>query len=423
MISKAKGLVLRTLRWSERYTKTDMVYLASGGFWLTLGQVALAGIAFTLSVAFAHFVEKDTYGTYRFLLSLFWTLTAFSLTGLPAAFARAVAQGKDGAYGQAIRLSIIWGWPMVLISFGVAIYYYLQGNFLVASGAVIIGIVGPLMQGAYLYGSFLEGKKAFRTNALAGIVLNAVPAFVLFIAILLSAGPITFLIIYLATNVATGTTISFFVYHRYRTRGAPNDKSLMHLSGHYSLMNILSTLSQQIDRLLVFHYLGAVQLAVYVFATAMPDQIKTVFNGISTLAFPKFANRPLSEIIPTLQHRIRNLTILVTLVAVVYIVLAPFAFHIFFPAYTESIFYSQLYALTLVAISNVIPLALLQAQAAKRELYIFNIASPTFQILTLFILIASYGLIGAIMARILGRAFNVIICNYLMYSYKKRTLT
>jgi hypothetical protein len=27
------------LRWSERHTKTDMIYLTKGGFWLTLAQV------------------------------------------------------------------------------------------------------------------------------------------------------------------------------------------------------------------------------------------------------------------------------------------------------------------------------------------------------------------------------------------------
>lgn len=399
-----------------------MVYLASGGFWLTLGQVSIAAIAFALSIAFAHFVPKETYGTYRFLLSLFWTLTAFSLTGIPTALARAIAKGEDGAYNESLRLSVIWSFPMALIALGFSGYYFFQGNVTLGWGSLIIAVLGPLMQGAYLYGAFLEGKKAFQTNAVAGIVLNLVPALLLFAAMFISKNPLWYLLAYLAGSVGTAGLISVFVTKRFRNTEKKPGESLFKLGTHFSAMNILGTMSGQIDRLLIYHFLGATQLAVYIFATAMPDQIKSILNGVSTLAFPKFANRPLSEIIPTLQHRIRNFTMVIVIFALAYIVLAPFIFHLFFPAYVESIFYSQLYALTLLAISNVIPIALLQAHAAKRELYIFNVASPAFQILVLLALVAPYGLIGAIVARILGRIFNMTLCNYLMHSYQKRVL-
>ena len=38
MINKIKNRIYNILRQSEKYTQTDMVYLAKGGFWLTLGM-------------------------------------------------------------------------------------------------------------------------------------------------------------------------------------------------------------------------------------------------------------------------------------------------------------------------------------------------------------------------------------------------
>ena len=42
IISLKKRLV-HILRWSERYTKTDMVYFASGNFWLITSRVIGVG--------------------------------------------------------------------------------------------------------------------------------------------------------------------------------------------------------------------------------------------------------------------------------------------------------------------------------------------------------------------------------------------
>ena len=47
----------------------------------------------------------------------------------------------------------------------------------------------------------------------------------------------------------------------------------------------------QSHRILAFHYLGAVELAIYSFAIAPPEQIKGVFKFLGTLALPKFSKR------------------------------------------------------------------------------------------------------------------------------------
>jgi O-antigen/teichoic acid export membrane protein len=406
----------RLLSFLERITRTDLTYLIKGGSWLTVSQVITAAIALFLTIAFGHFVARDTYGTYRFLLSVFWALTALSFTGIPTAVVQAVARGFEGAYLRAFSLSLRWGLPMALASLGGSAWYYMHGNLELAEGLLVIAILGPLMQPAYFFGAYLEGKKDFRTEAILGVILAVVPAILLALCIPFTSSPIVFLVAYLAGNVGTGVFLDWYVLKRYPPNADVNP-DFHSLSWHFSLMNTLSTLSQQVDKLLVFHFLGAVDLAIYTFAIALPEQLRTVLNPVTVLAFPKFAERPIAEIRKTLWLRLALFMLALTVLAGIYILLAPFLFHLLFPQYLDAVWYSRVFALSLITIGSVIPATLLLAHAAKRELYVLNTASPLFQILLLVMLIPAYGILGAVLARIIGRVASLALGGILVHRH------
>lgn len=418
MLQKAQKHTLRVLRWSERYTKTDMVYVFKNSWWLSIGQVGIAGIAFILSIAFAHFVPKDDYGTYRYLLSIFWVLTAFSFTGLPTAVTQAIARGFEGTYLKSFRLSMVWSIPMALIAFSISAYYFINGNSELGYGMLLIGALGPLMQPALLFGSLLEGKRDFLRYALYGVALNAVPAVCALIAMQFTSMPIVFVAVYVGGNVVTGLILDIFAYRVHKPNAEVNE-DLTTTGAHFSAMNILATIANQVDKLVVFHFLGPIQLAVYSFATALPEQIKGLFNNLSTLAFPKFSTKTIEEVKKNLWGRIGIYTTILVVITSLYILVAPFIFRFIFPAYTDSIIFSQVFAISLIGISNVVPLTLLQAQTAKRELYIFNVLSPFFQIVSLFLLTMFFGLMGTIVARIVTRLFNFLLLAVLVTFHNK----
>ena len=64
-----------------------MVYLASGGFWTGVGQVSSALASFVSALLFANFLPRETFGVYRYVLTLAGILNSFSLTGLRGALA------------------------------------------------------------------------------------------------------------------------------------------------------------------------------------------------------------------------------------------------------------------------------------------------------------------------------------------------
>ena len=411
----------RIITIAERFFRTDLRYLLKGGGWLAGAQITISLLAFGVSIAFGHFVPKETYGTYRYLISIFWSLAAFGLSGVPTALARSIVRGDSKAYGKALRLSMIGALPVAVGSAGLAAYYFLNGNLLLAYGCVVIAIIGPFMQAAYLFGPYLEGKKLFRENAISGIILNLIPSIVLAGLMLFTHSPIAFLIAYLGGSVLTGSMISIFVVRRFAVRTSMIEDDHMTSYGlHLSVMNILFTLSQQADKLLVFHLLGPVSLAVYSFAVAIPDQVRAIVGNLETLAFPKFAQRTLDEILPTLGRRILGFTGFIVLGVIAYIFAAPYIFQALLPAYMDSVFISQIYALSLIPTGSIVPVSILQAQSAKRELYIYNILVPVLQIGTLVAGIAAYGLIGAIAARVITRFATLLISLILIQTYKHR---
>jgi hypothetical protein len=248
-------------------------------------------------------------------------------------------------------------------------YYFFNGNIMLASGCAIIAAVGPFIQPAYLFGPLLEGKRAFRQNALSGIILNLVPTVMLLGIMLFTDSPLVFLAAYLGASVLTS--------------------------------------------------LGPVNLAVYSFAVSIPDQMKAVIGNLETLAFPKFAQRAVEEVMPTLGRRLLGFTGLITIMVVLYVAAAPYVFQLLFPTYMESVFFSQLYALSLIPIGSVVPVSLLQAHSAKRELYIYNTVIPVFQIASLMGGIALFGLLGAIVARIMTRFITLVTSMMLLRSYAR----
>ena len=91
MVQKAKNKIYKALRWSEKYTKTDMLYLAKSGSWLSFGHGFAMLSGFFMSLAFANLFPRESFGTYKFVLSMAGILGAFSLTGMGTA----VTQARD----------------------------------------------------------------------------------------------------------------------------------------------------------------------------------------------------------------------------------------------------------------------------------------------------------------------------------------
>lgn len=420
-MNSLKNSSLRVLKWLERYTKTDMVYLAKGGFWTILSQIIVSLSTLLLAIAFAHFVSKEVYGEYKYILSIASILGTFTLTGLSSAITKAVTLGYEGTLEYAFWKNIKWSVLFFVLTLGASVYYFANGNVTIGIAMLVIGSLSPVLSSTNLYNAYLVAKKDFSRSAIYfGIIGNVFPALCIFLAILLHSTPLWFVITYFVSN----TLIGIILYKKILKIYKPNDKvdeGVVGYSKHLSVIGILGGLANNIDQVLIFHYIGPAQLAIYNFALAIPSQIKGPIKGIAGLIFPKYTEREDHDI----RHGMRNkylVTFVVSLAIIItYVLCAPLIFHTLFPKYLDSIFYSQILSLSLLAIVSIPAEIYFVAKEKIKEQYIANISIPILQIIIMFSFIMWKGILGVVIARVIIKILWSII-NISLFEKTSRNL-
>lgn len=378
-----------------------MVYLAAGGWWLNLASVTISIFSLVLYIAFAHLLPKDVYGNYQYLLSIFAIAGTFTLSGMNSAVSQSVARGYDGILKASIGIQLRWGLiPLVGALVG-ALYYALQGNYLLAGGFAIIGALTPIINTYNTYVSFLIGKKDFYRVFLYNLLTN-IPFYA---ALILVSFFFKQALLLLAANLCVNAIMLVVLYRRTLNVYKPNDRveeEALTYGKHLSVMGLFGALVGQADNILVFHYLGAVDLALYAFATAIPDRLANFFKFIPLTAMPKFSEKSDEEIRASLGPKLVKLTLAGLLGAGVYALLALPFFRVFFPQYETSVAYSMLYAFTMLGVAGNVAVSALIAQKHTRKLYIYNTAAPLAQLGLQFAGILFFGLWGLVGAKTLS---------------------
>ncbi len=406
-MSSLKERFYSLLRASERYTKTDMVYLSHNGFWVNANFAVFTLLAFLLSIVLANVLPKETYGTYQYLLSLFSILSGFTLTGMGTAITRAVARNMEGTVRSALRTQMRWALLVSIAALCGALYYFLTDDIQIAGGLVLVSVCLPLIAGYGSYQAYLTGKKDFRGLFFTGTLINVC----YYGAVILAAFLFGDALWLFATNLIVSTVLTAFVYVRV-TRAiaadAPKDSEANAYGAHLSVMNGLVRISGQIDTVLIYTLLGPVIVAEYALAKLIPERVGSVFKAQIATVLPRFATRTPREIRATLLHKMLLMSLAVGAVTSLYIFFAPLLFSLVYPQYESGVIYSQLLALTIIGALAHLPVTALMSQADERKLYAYNITFSLFQTAAQVLGILFYGLWGLIFARIAASAFSVL---------------
>ena len=274
MINKIKQRISPWFRWGDRHLKTDTAYLAGGGVWLVIGQVVAMLAGFLMSLTFAHLISKETFGTYKFILSVAGILGIFSMTEIGTAITRAVANGFGGTLKQGFKINLKWSVGMLIGGFGLGIYYYISGNNVLSISFILAGIFIPITTSASLYAAYLLGKKDFRKITMYGTIRNIVPAAILILTLFLTQNLVIIMAVCFISATITALVLYIITVKKFQKENDKIDMELSTYSRHLSLMQVIGGIANFIDKILVFHYLGAAPLAIYAFAIAPIEQLQ-----------------------------------------------------------------------------------------------------------------------------------------------------
>lgn len=396
-----------------------MVYLAQAGFWNNLNFVLVSIFALLLSIAFANLLPRDVYGTYQYLLALSSLITAITLAGMNTAVVQSVARGFEGDLRDTVRIQLIWSIVPTLIGVCGALYYYTEGNAVLSVGLVIIAVLSPATNAFNTYNAFLNGKREFRRIFTYGTVVNLIYYIFIFLCVSLWRDAIALVFVNLASNaIATA-----YFYFRTLKSYCPNhtvDPHTVRYGVHLSVMNAFGTLVTQLDSVLVFHFLGPAQLAVYSFASMLPERVGGFFKFVSSAALPKFSNKSRQEIAETILAKTLRAALAGAVLTLIYMLFAPFIFHLIFPNYLDAIPYTELYAFMIATMAANIPVTALFALRLHRELYAFNVVNPAILLLLQVPLLIYFGIPGILVARIISNTINILLALlFLFFPFSK----
>ena len=407
-----KQKIYNLLRWSQKYTKIDMLYLAKGWFWTVLSQTILTIATFFLSLVFANFLDPNTYGNYKYIISLTGLLAIFALPGLGTALSQATARGFEGTFYSGFKERLKFASIGSTLALILALYYSFKGNFNLALPLLISAFFLPLWQASGLYKALLGGRKLFKFQTEYFSLTTVIYALSMAITLLITKNLFWLVAIYFLSN----TFSNFFFYLKTKKKFKPNkkeDKETIRYGKHLSLISIIGTIASQLDRILIFHYLGAAQVAIYSFAIALPEQIRGLLKNTQTLILPKFAPKPVEEIKKGLPRKLVIFFLISLFTVFFYIILAPPIYKIFFPKYPQSIKYSQVFALSILATPSTLIGTLFKAKAAKRKIYYVTLFSSFTRIILMFLLVLKFGLWGIVWGMVAARILTFLFSLWL----------
>ncbi len=409
-----KQRIYKFLRWSQKYTKTDNVYLFESGGWLGFSNLFNTLIAIVSSITFANLLDPIVYGNYKYILSITGMLGIFSLGGIAKSITQAVARGLEGSFYTGFKVKLKWSTLGSLNALILASYYFIKGNYLLPIPLIIVAIFLPLVRSFGIYSSFLQGKKLFSIDAQYSTLSTFFSTLISIITVFLTNNVLWLILAYFISN----TVLNYIFYSIIKRKFQPNkkeDPQTISYGKHLTLIDLLGQIASQLDRILLFTFIGANQLSIFTFALIIPSQIRSLLKNISILAFPKLSAKPIEEIKKGMKRKVWQLFLLAAVTTISYILIAPYIFRLIFPQYLDSIFYSQIYALAIMTLPFSLILTTFEAKLMKKELYLLQINSFLQIILSLF-LVPKFGVSGAIFSRLIVKFINIF---FIVFLFKK----
>ena len=394
----------------------DAHYFLKGGFWLSLTQiiVVLAGILTTS--LFAHYMSETDYGIYRYLIGLAVLLSSFSLTGLGQSILQTAAKKYYQFYQETIRLNFLYSLSITVISLGGAVYYFINENLILSLGCILIAIFQPIINGFQNTQVFLQGSRRFREETIAQGIKVLIVSLASIAALFLSESILILFLVYLGVNSLVNV-LFHIIYRPQHTPQTPPEVSVQYVAyaKSTSIRNIISSVSNRLDTVLIFTQLGAAELAIYTIATIIPEQIKASFKNLASLLLPKYAKHDDMRILKkSVPRRSLQLLLLLLPVTIIYIIAAPYIYELLFPKYEEAVFLSQLISISFPAMIAMIPASILQSHLKEKALYQNQIFEATIFTILLCVLVLKFGVIGAVIARVTTRYITGILYFYLL---------
>jgi O-antigen/teichoic acid export membrane protein len=396
-------MIIHIQQYLQRRFHIDSAYFLSAGFWSVLNELRGVIFATAASVLLAYFIPKNFFGLYQYIISVSTIIASFSLTGLATTVTNDSASGKEYKLKKSFRnyfFSLLVG---SIIELGIAVYYWQNGNSIIALSFLILAATVPFINASSLFASHLNGVGQFKKIFHYGWITVVVPIVLTIITVLLTRNIVIIIAVSYISKAIANTWALYRVSRQLRAKAAHGSDDSGLLGVHFSITNSIIFMMNKIDSIILFHFLGPVQLASYNVATMLPERVQSFAKTLSYTLIPKMVERN-NATIQQKTMRIIVPTVVLLLIGTVLIFFAiPFIYRLLYPAYAESILLAQIYAFSVISTIGLIPLNHLYAKPEGKKIYAVTTTASVIQIGAICIGLYFAGVVGAIIGKTLGK--------------------
>jgi O-antigen/teichoic acid export membrane protein len=266
----------------------------------------------------------------------------------------------------------------------------------------------------------LIGVQEIRPAMLAGGAVSLLQSGCMVVGLLWTKDPTLLVVINVISNLALNVIAYAWIERSLGHETRPIDQAAFVTFGlHQSALRFFDVVAAQTDKVLAFHMVGDVSLAMYVYATALPEQIRSLFKNFSSLITTRFVQRDLAHLKRNMMRYLLIMMACTGAVSAVYIAAAPLIYRLLFHKYVEAIAYSQVFALSIITMSSILPQTALQMKGLHREQYLHKTSSNIIQTILNVLGALTGGLWGLIYAQVAGRWLSFLIVTVLFYLAKE----
>lgn len=342
------------------------IMLKSGGFkslvgdsaWAMFSQGFIVLVNFATVFVLANMFSPNDYGQFKLITTWLGIALGVGYTGYIYTLPRKVSRNEPYNLKLIFKSTFIKSLPTFVGLFIISIYYLFNQNFNLGTGFFFGALLAPILCTSAIVNIYYIGRKDFKMFALAQNFVDTIQLLAIAILAYITSNFVLIISAYfVATILANVAIILKAIYDDKKYKSSEKflnkeklednyDDSELKMQKKLNISAIVLGFTNQIDKLLIFHFIGAAPLAIYSIVTAISDQARTPSKAIASAIFPRMTADKFTK--KKLYFAYFLLTLFCLAIYIALIILYPFIFSTFFPKYFDYIYLANIASLSII---------------------------------------------------------------------------
>lgn len=333
--------------------------LAGDSSWSIFSQAVVVLVNIGTVYLLANLLSPNDYGQFKLITTWLAIAVGVGYTGYTYTLPQQLARGQNYNLPNIFKKTFLKSLPTFLGLFIISLYYLYNQNFNLGSGFFFGAFLAPVLCTSTIVNLYYMGKRNFKMFALTQNFVDIVQLAAISLLAYFSHNFVFIISLYFIFTLLANVLVIFKTVNddkKYKSAAKfqdlskqeiiPEEDKLTKMRSKLNISAIVFGFVNQIDKLLIFHFLGAVPLAIYSIVTAISDQARTPIKAISSAIFPRMSSDTFTK--KKLYAVYLLMTSVCILIYIFLLITYPLIFKYVFPKYQDYVHYANLFSLTII---------------------------------------------------------------------------